>query len=99
VHEVHREISPLETATRSAHRHVKKFFGATRSTILGAIFALKCLLTRNLGRTAAHRISAIFLSTKKCQQFAGEKIDGVWATTISSALGSGQPHPVVVSNV
>jgi hypothetical protein len=64
-----------------------------------AVSPLKSAHVVKFYRTVARRIWAKFLSTKKYRDFAGEKIDGVYPTTISSAPGSGQPHPVVVSNV
>ncbi|MBI2511407.1 MAG: hypothetical protein HYV96_05475 [Opitutae bacterium] len=90
---------PLKTRARGVTQRVKNFFHAIRLVARRDVFPLKIAFAAETRRTAPHRISAKFLSTKKCRDFAGEKIDGVCPTTISSAPGSGQPHPVVVSNV
>jgi len=91
--------SPLKKPARLPQHCVKKFFRGKTTPARHSVFTRESAVSAAPASRATPRVWEFFLSTKKCRDFAGEKIDGVWATTISSAPGSGQPHPVVVSNV
>jgi len=92
-------ILPLKTREGSLNRCVKKLFRPNRVSPPHPVFPLKTASTTVFRRRDPREFSRQNLSNKKVRPFSGEKIDGPYPHTISSALGSGQPHPVVVSNV
>jgi hypothetical protein len=78
---------------------VKQLFHPISAARPTALSPLKTTAEAEKSPAPDSRISRQILSNKKVRHFLAEKIDGVYPATISSALGSGQPHPVVVTCV
>ena len=92
-------ILPLKTAADAARASVKMLFRRNRHPPSGPVFPMRTTIPAIFARVSPRRKSRESLSNKKVRPPSAEKIDGVRGPTISSALGSGQPHPVVVSIV